>query len=84
MFDGQLVSQRARRVEDVHGAGAQTCYHKKPMIHRRTRWCALLLESPFISPLRTSRGMKAQLSDLVSPLAHPVSLGTRLSITAPE
>jgi hypothetical protein len=31
MFDGQLFSQRARRVEDVHGAGAQICYHKKPM-----------------------------------------------------
>ena len=31
MFDGQLIPQRARRVEDVHGAGAQICYHKKPM-----------------------------------------------------
>ena len=31
MFDGQLVTQRARRVEDVHGAGAQICYHKEPM-----------------------------------------------------
>ena len=31
MFNGQLISQRARRVKDVHGAGAQICYHKKPM-----------------------------------------------------
>jgi hypothetical protein len=31
VFDGQLVYQRARRVKDVRGAGAQICYYKKPM-----------------------------------------------------
>ena len=31
VFNGQLVPQRTRRVEDVHGAGAQICHHKEPM-----------------------------------------------------
>ena len=31
MFDSQLITQRARRVKNVHGAVAQICYHEEPM-----------------------------------------------------